>query len=79
MDRLYSSLGTAGYLVELEITLVRTWIRYRAGNPKEVKGVAHCHKKSTEMCWENDGSKPEAYSEPCLTSKMKHFPNIVYG
>ena len=31
------------------------------------------------MCCEKDGSKPEAYSEHYLTSKIKRFPKIVYG
>ena len=41
------------------------------------KGITDLNKGREEQSGNQDSSTPEAYAEPCQTSKMEHFPKIV--
>ena len=47
--------------------------------PYDRFGIYHHCRVSLLELWQNYLSNPEAYSEPCQTSKMKCFAEIVNG
>ena len=57
MDRLYSSLALADWLLENGITMVGTMMKNRVGIPMEIKVDQHRDINSTEIYWEKNGSK----------------------
>ena len=57
MDRLYSSLALADWLLENGITMVGTMMKNRVGIPTEIKVDQHRDINSTEIYWEKNGNK----------------------
>ena len=73
MDRLYSSLSVANWLLDKGITMVGTMQKNRVGIPASLKDVTNREINSTETYWEKNGKR--IFTSVTKTSKGKR--NVI--